>query len=546
MDQQKSNDDNESDSATSPMVEKPMVKDADSPKKATFDDVLQQIGQFGPYQRRIYFLLFLPTIFCAMHKLAWVFLGAQVNHRCKLPSEPSNVTYNAIETNETCYYYLNGQKSECDHGYVYDKTNFGSSAVMDWNMVCGDKAMRATAQAIFMLGVLIGSYLFGEMSDRIGRKPTFFLSVVLQIIFGLLAGFAPEYYSFVIARLIIGATTSGVFLVSYVLAMESVGPKYRVIAGTLCQYYYTFGLFVMAFIAYFLNHDWKLLQIVLTAPSIVFLTYWWIVPESVRWLIRKGKYDQAKIQIEKIANENKTELPEAMMDQMIEQCKLDDQDKKGTISIFNIFTRKNLLKNSLIIFFLWFVNSGTYYGLSLGASNLGGNPYLNFMISAAVEIPAYAINLMFLNNPKVGRRLGHSTFMLIAGLALTITIFVPEDLNSLIIALSMIGKLAITTSYGVIYIYTAELFPTVIRNAGVGTSSLCARIGGIICPYINMLIDTWRPLPLIIYGIMAFIGGMLTLLLPETLNKELPETIEDGEKFASQGNICCSPKQNET
>ena len=67
-------------------------------------------------------------------------------------------------------------------------------------MVCGEKAMRATAQAIFMLGVLIGSYLFGEMSDRIGRKPTFFLSVVLQIIFGLLAGFAPEYYSFVIAR----------------------------------------------------------------------------------------------------------------------------------------------------------------------------------------------------------------------------------------------------------------------------------------------------------------------------------------------------------
>ena len=109
-----------------------------------------------------------------------------------------------------------------------------------------------------------------------------------------------------------------------------------------------------------------------------------------------------------------------------------------------------------------------------------------------------------------------------------------------------IGKLAITTSYGVIYIYTAELFPTVIRNAGVGTSSLCARIGGIICPYINMLITVWKPLPLIIYGILAFIGGMLTLLLPETLNKELPETIDDGEKFASQGNICtsCRKEQN--
>ena len=94
----------------------------------------------------------------------------------------------------------------------------------------------------------------------------------------------------------------------------------------------------------------------------------------------------------------------------------------------------------MIVFYLWFVNSGTYYGLSLVASNLGGNPYLNFLISAAVEIPAYAINLIFLDNPKVGRRLGHSVFMLIAGLALTLTIFIPEDSNGVIIALAMISK----------------------------------------------------------------------------------------------------------
>ena len=74
-------------------------------------------------------------------------------------------------------------------------------------------------------------------------------------------------------------------------------------------------------------------------------------------------------------------------------------------------------------------------------------------------------------------RLGHSIFMLIAGLSLTITIFVPQNMTNIIITLSMIGKLAITISYGVIYIYTTELFPTEIRNAGVGSSSLCARIG---------------------------------------------------------------------
>ena len=87
----------------------------------------------------------------------------------------------------------------------------------------------------------------------------------------------------------------------------------------------------------------------------------------------------------------------------------------------------------------------------------------------------------------------------------------------------MLGKLAITSSYGTVYIFSAELFPTVVRNVGMGTASLSARIGGILCPYINMLrwnriicisltselistlfSDSWTPLPLIIYGVLAF------------------------------------------
>ena len=52
-----------------------------------FDDVLEELGGFGRYQKFVYFFLFLPTIFSAMHKLAWVFIGASPDHRCKLPVE---------------------------------------------------------------------------------------------------------------------------------------------------------------------------------------------------------------------------------------------------------------------------------------------------------------------------------------------------------------------------------------------------------------------------------------------------------------------------
>lgn len=117
---------------------------------------------------------------------------------------------------------------------------------------------------------------------------------------------------------------------------------------------------------------------------------------------------------------------------------------------------------------------------------------------------------------------------------LLLTMVVPDRMNWLVVAFAMCGKLAITASYGTIYIFSAEQFPTVIRNVGMGTASMFARVGGILAPYINLLSDVWKPFPLIIFGVLAFAGGLLSLFLPETLNRELPETIEDGENFGKK------------
>lgn len=272
--------------------DRPEGRGEDDPCCQAFDDILTHVGEFGRYQRWVYFFLFLPTIFSAMQKLAWVFLGATVDHRCRLPGESVDALFqDAPKAEDRCSYVgPGGNVTSCDRGWVYDRSVFGSSAVMDWDLVCDSKALRATAQALFMLGVFVGSFVFGYLSDRFGRKPVFMLSVLLQFLFGLASGVAPEYWTFAVARMFVGMTTSGVFLVSYVLAMEMVGPRFRVLAGTLCQYYYTFGFLLMALVAYFLNSDWQTLEIVLTAPMVLFLSYWWLMPESVRWLIRKRRY----------------------------------------------------------------------------------------------------------------------------------------------------------------------------------------------------------------------------------------------------------------
>ena len=523
-----------------------LVKSGDKKAPVSFDDILVDLGDFGKYQKMTYFFLFLPTIFSAMQKQSWVFLGAKSPHRCRLPEEPHNATFHNPDINLTALIPWNvrdsrlsscsmydeaGDEVGCDDGWIFDRSTFGSSAVMEWQLVCGNKGMRATAQSVFMVGVLIGSYFFGWLSDKLGRKISFFVSVVIMAVFGIVSGLVPDYWSFIILRCVVGATTSGVFLVAYVLAMEMVGPRYRVVAGTLCQYYYTLGYLVMAAVAFLLNHNWHLLQVVLSAPCLLFLTYWWVVPESVRWQISEGKYEEAKQQIFKVAKANNIEISEERVGEMIENYKNEKTGPEEKASIVDLFRHKRLCLRTLNLCFNWMVNSGTYYGLALSASNLGGNPYYNYLISAAVEIPAYAFNLWVLNNPRVGRRLALSGCMLFAGLVLTVTIFIPRDHVTLLVTLSMLGKLAITSSYGTVYIFSAELFPTVVRNVGMGAASMSGRVGGILCPYINMLSDVWTPLPLIIYGALALSGGLLTLLLPETLGRKLPETIQDGQNF---------------
>ncbi|KAH8382651.1 hypothetical protein KR009_004637 [Drosophila setifemur] len=523
-----------------------------------YDDVITHLGDFGRYQKRIYYLLCLPAIVCAFHKLAGVFLLAKPDFRCALPFENGTGSYElsphlwnlSYPQGEVCEYYdveyseayLNGsiprssnETRSCSK-YVYDRSKYLNSAVTEWDMVCNRSLLSASSDSLFMLGVLLGSFVFGQMSDKLGRKPTFFASLVLQLIFGVLAAVAPEYFSYTISRMIVGATTSGVFLVAYVIALEMVGSSYRLFAGVAMQMFFSVGFMLTAGFAYFI-HDWRWLQIALTLPGLLFICYYWIIPESARWLLLKGRKEEAFVIIEKAAKENRVEIPNEIYEQLVDEVAEKKKQDALTASqpaatVFDLLRYPNLRKKTLLLFFDWFVNSGVYYGLSWNTNNLGGNQLVNFMISGAVEIPAYVMLLFTLN--RWGRRSILCGTMLIAGLTLLATIFVPGDMNWLIIACAMIGKLAITASYGTIYIFTAEQFPTVVRNVGLGASSMMARVGGILAPYLKLLGEIWRPLPLIICGALSLTAGLLSLLLPETLNKPMPETIEDGENFGKK------------
>ena len=112
----------------------------------------------------------------------------------------------------------------------------------------------------------------------------------------------------------------------------------------------------------------------------------------------------------------------------------------------------DVLKNNIL--FVRFVNSLVYYGLSLNTSNLGGNPYINFCISGAVEIPAYIFCQVTLK--YLGRRWPLGGTMIVAGVALLLTLTIPKRMFTIHLANpinnNFISDMPLSTGRRIIYI----------------------------------------------------------------------------------------------
>ncbi|XP_069129248.1 organic cation transporter protein-like [Argopecten irradians] len=181
-----------------------------------------------------------------------------------------------------------------------------------------------------------------------------------------------------------------------------------------------------------------------------------------------------------------------------------------------------------------------YFGLSLNSGNLGGNYYLNFLLSGLVEFPAYTMLLLLLD--RLGRKWLYCMCMILGGTSCISTIFtilyLDEKYQPITTALAMLGKFGAAGAFGIVYIYSAELFPTVVRNAGIGASSCISRIGAIAAPYIadsGTYIggNQGKAFPLALFGVSSILTGLLSLYLPETMGQELPDDIGDGIQFGT-------------
>ncbi|KAG8128644.1 hypothetical protein E2320_015465, partial [Naja naja] len=391
-----------------------------------------------------------------------------------------------------------------------------------WTLVCDNDWKAPLTVSLLFVGVLLGSFISGQLSDRFGRKHVLFVTMGIQTIFSFIQVFSTSWEMFSILFVFVGMGQISNYVAAFVLGAEILGKSIRIIYGTLgVCIFYAFGYMLLPLGAYFIR-DWRLLLMALTIPGLLYFPLWWYIPESPRWLLSQGRIKEAEDIIRKAAEMNHIEAPEVIFD-LAELQDLNSQVQQSC-SILDLVKTQNIRTITIMSVILWMVISIGYFGISLDTPNLHGDIYLNCFLSAVIEVPAYAISWLLLQH--LPRRYSMAGVLFLGGCVLLFIQFVPAHLSVLAIILMMIGKFGITASFSMVYVYTAELYPTIVRNMGIGASSMASRIGSILSPYFVYLGAYDRFLPYILMGSLTVLAGILTLFLPETYGTPLPDTIE--------------------
>ncbi|XP_048244740.1 organic cation transporter protein-like [Haliotis rufescens] len=204
--------------------------------------------------------------------------------------------------------------------------------------------------SVQMGGVFVEALLGRQYADVLGRKWTYFVCLVLQSGFNLVAAFSVNWQMFKVLRFLIGMMIGSLLVVSYPYLREFVGRKWRPLAIPV----WLTGVCAFA-LSRWLRPDWSHQHITLAALHLRFFTGWFFVPESMRWLAVKGRTDEAEKVVDQMSRYNKRGKPTNTL-QLLKQVAEEEQKLRASGSKYtylDIYRGWSVCWKSLIMQFEW-------------------------------------------------------------------------------------------------------------------------------------------------------------------------------------------------
>uniref|UniRef100_A0AAZ3R229 Major facilitator superfamily (MFS) profile domain-containing protein n=1 Tax=Oncorhynchus tshawytscha TaxID=74940 RepID=A0AAZ3R229_ONCTS len=395
----------------------------------------------------------------------------------------------------------------------------------------------AMLTSVVFIGMMFSSTLWGNISDKYGRKVGLTMCMMWVLYYGFLSAFSPAYGWVMVLRGLVGFGIGGAPQ-SVTLYSEFLPRKSRATCIMLIQIFWALGAVFEVLLAIWImpTMGWRWLLGLSTAPLVVFVIFCFWLPESPRFDVLSGNRENAMKTLRLIAADNGKTMP-------LGKLIANKQEERGRIR--DLLTPQ-YRRTTLLLWFIWFANAFSYYGLvllttelfqvetslfdsaktepkcNLECKYLTLDDYKDLLWTTLAEFPGLFVTLFLID------RIGRKKSMAMCFLMFSVCIL---PLNACVgrVALTVfifIARAFITGGFQVAYVYTPEVYPTATRALGIGTCSGMARVGALLTPFVSqVLLKKSVYLTLSVYCIFCLLATGASMLLPiETTGLGLQES----------------------
>ncbi len=354
----------------------------------------------------------------------------------------------------------------------------------------------------FFFGMLVGAFTFGRLADRIGRRPVLFIAIILDAICGVASAFAPDLHWLLVARFLTGLGVGGTLPVDYAMMAEFLPSDRRGRWLVLLEGFWAVGTVALALLALVAGSQggepWRTIFFVTGLPALVGVVLRFYVPESPLYLNQQGKSEEARKVLQRVAATNGNVVEIAPLTPQAPQ-------RKSIAALLS----PELRRRTIFLMLAWMLISVSYYGVFVylpvrlageGFGFMRGQLFL--LVLAIAQLPGYALAAYGVE--KWGRKPTLIGFLILSAIG-TLGYGLGQSVE-IVISATLLLSFALLGTWGAIYAFTPEIYPTTLRASGMGLSGSVARFGGLLAPSIVAPVMTSN------FGLaLGVISGLLLL-----------------------------------
>ena len=381
-------------------------------------------------------------------------------------------------------------------------------------------AWQGLIGASALIGIFIGGPVGGWLADKVGRRPMFTIDLAIFLVGSVAQFFVAEAWQLFVVRLVMGIAIGADYSIGWPLLAEFAPARLRGKLLAVLELVWYVGYLMSYAIGWGLTESaiagWQVILGLSTVPTVIVFLMRLGTPESPRWLMTKGRADEAKeLALEYMGHD--------------EHGDLHSHGTGARKLVFRSLFSADYFKATFFVSMFWVCNVTPYFAIGAFApivlerlglkEGLTGGLVLN-----GVAVLGTVVAVRFIE--KVGRRmLAIPPFFISAIAPLSVALFSHVSSELVLVCFftfSFVNAIS-TTLTGV---YPGEVFPTEIRGIGVGVATAISRIGAAMGTFLLPVIIDSRGVgtALMIAAGISIVGGVISYALaPETKGKLLGE-----------------------